>query len=732
MKKRGLVIDSLRLLYGANYFSWEPVVWMRLDLGPYDEVFSNEIKGFPAALKAALPSLYDHHCSPGVPGGFLQRVEEGTLMGHIIEHVAIELQQLAGISVNFGKTRATETQGVYNVLFEFVDEKAGLFAARAAVDLVGSLLAGRPYPVTEAVAELLRIREDRLLGPSTQALVDAAERRAIPWMRLDDKNLVQLGTGRFQRRIRATLTSRTGLIAFETALDKFLSLSLLADAAIPVPEQICSLDDETLLTFFRKLGTPVTVKPRQGALGKGVTNGITDENSLARAIAAARAVHDEVLVQVTAPGHGFRLLVLDGELVAAARLDPAFVTGDGSSSIASLVETLNRDPRRAVGDKGTLSLAQFDETSQRILAASGLNQDSVLPAGKTCMLQVSGSMKLGGMAHDVTDHVHPETKLLVERAARIVGLDAAGIDIVAVDIAEPLGPQKGVVIEIGAAPDFRPHLSPTEGKRHEVAERMIAGLFPPGEPDHALIISVAGGAGASEAVHWLAGCLDQGERKLSLSTSCGLFSGGRQLTPADASQPEFARIALRDPDADHILLETALSGILRGGLGYRLADLAIILNFVPAALKSAEVRLDHPEDQAYAQSVVAEQVRPDGVAILNADQHLVSEVRPRLQCPALWFSRDELNRTVRSSLRRDERAVILKGGMVVLASGKRPELTLFDIGGFLPSDADWWVDVVLAVTAALIALEVPTDEIATLLARSKPAFPPVAAMAEDA
>jgi cyanophycin synthetase len=716
---KGLAIQSLRLLHGANYFSWEPVVWMVLDLGRYDEVFSNELDGFGPRLQQTLPSLHDHFCSPGVPGGFLKRVAEGTLLGHVIEHVAIELQQLAGITVNFGKTRSTATQGVYNVLFEFRDEQAGLFAARAAVALVDTLAAGGDFDAADAIAELVRIREERLLGPSTQAVVDAATARGIPWMRLDEQNLVQLGTGRFQRRIRATLTSQTGLIAYETALDKHLSLTLLADAAVPVPAQLCSAEDEPIEAFFRRLGGPVAVKPRQGVLGQGVSVGVGDEAGLKRAIADARRHHAEVIVQRCVAGAAFRLLTIGHKLAAAARLDPPQVTGDGAQSIAALAASLNDDPRRAIGDKGVLSPAKLDETSLRLFASLGFGPDSVPAAGQIVPLQLSGAMKLGGAATDVTDLVHTETRHLIERASRVIGLDVAGFDVICADIAQPLAPQGGAVIEVGAAPDFRPHLSPTEGIRREVGALLVASLFPKNEPDHAFTLSVTG-VGATQAAHWLAACLAQAGRHVALASKRGMFAGGETLTAADASQPEFARVALRDPDANHIVLETELSGILRGGLGYGLADIGIVLNFHPSPQTGDAVRLDHPEDQAYAQSVVAEQVRPAGMAILNADQHMVSEVRQRLQSKALWFTRSDMNRTVRSSLRRDGRAIILDQGQVLLAHGRRPAVPLFPLADFVAEEApSEEVDIVLAIAGALVALNFAPSEIADSLRASR-------------
>jgi cyanophycin synthetase len=385
-----------------------------------------------------------------------------------------------------------------------------------------------------------------------------------------------------------------------------------------------------------------------------------------------------------------------------------------------LVEALNADPLRAIGDKGLLSPVLIDETSLRLLAARGYDLDSIVPADEAVPLQMSGAMKLGGSATDVTELVHPDTRRMIERASRIIGLDVAGFDVICADIAQPLAPQGGAVIEVGAAPDFRPHLSPTIGLRREVGERLVANLFPPGEPDHAFTISITGGQGATETAHWLAACLAQRGRKVTLASRRGLFAGDEILTEKDASQPEFARIALRDPDADHIVLETELSGILRGGLGYGLADIGVVLNFHPTIQTGDAVRLDHPEDQAYAQSVVAEQVRPAGFAILNADQHLVTEVRQRLQSNVIWFTRSELNRTARSALRRAGKVIILDQGTVLLAHGQRTVTPLFALADLVAETSpSWQTDMVLAMAAVLVALGIEATDILSTLRNSR-------------
>lgn len=458
-----LVVQEIKTLHGANYFSWDPAIVVRLDLGEYDEVFTNQIPGFLERLRAALPTLYEHHCSPGVPGGFLQRVAEGTLLGHVVEHVAIELQQRAGMDVSFGKTRATRSPGVYNVLFQFLDDVAGEYAGKAAVNLINALLTQRGFAIDAVIRELVEIRERRLLGPSTQAIVDEARARGIPYLRLDRYNLVQIGTGRYQKRIRATVTSDTNLIAVEIAADKSLSALMLRDAAIPVPETMSTDRMEEALAFHARLGTPVAVKPQHGVLGQGVSLAVADQIGMRAAFEWAQCWDRTVLVQSMLAGDNYRILVIDFRFVAAVRLQAPIVVGDGKHSIAELVAALNNDPRRDIGDKGLLTRVELDELSTRCLAMRGFEPEAVPAAGEALPLKVSGNLKLGGEAEDVTDTVHPWNRYLAERTCRIVGLNVAGVDVIAPDLGTPLSENGGAVIEVGAAPDFRPHLRPTRG-----------------------------------------------------------------------------------------------------------------------------------------------------------------------------------------------------------------------------------------------------------------------------
>lgn len=701
---------SLSALHGANYFSAGPVVVLRLDLGEYDEVFTDTIPGFAQRLKETLPSLAAHHCSVGEPEGFFTRVRQGTLLGHVTEHVAIELQTLAGMDVSYGKTRSTTTPGVYNVVFRFFDEMAGLYAGRAAVNLVNSLLLGRSFDVGQVVSGLIQIRETRLLGPSTAAIVEEAERRGIPWLRLDEYNLVQLGTGRFQKRIRATLTSDTPYLGVDAADHKLLATMLLRDAGIPVPETVATSSVEDALEFFRRVGKPLAIKPLSGSLGRGVTLGAADDSSIRRGYQWAAEIGGQVIVQPMLRGSTYRLLVIGQKMVAAVRQRPPEIEGDGASTIVQLVEELNVSQERQLGDKAKLTRIEIDEITERILKDNGLEDSSVLPPGRRLALKHSGSLRLGGQAYDVTEEVHPDNRFLAERASRVIGLDVAGIDIVAQDIGKPLQDGEGV-IEVNAAPDFRMHLRPTGGRPRPVAERFLDLLFPRDAETRIPIISVTGTLGKTMAVNLISHCLSLARRQVGMTSTEGLYISGRRLMETDCTYPEHVALVLKDPTIDCAVLETSREGILRRGLGYRLADVGVVLNMHDDHVGSDDIR--YLEDLAYAKAVVAEQVYPQGYAVLNADNGLVLNMADRVKSRLMLFSRDPSNAKVRSHVLGGGEAVVLDGGDVLLYRGS-DQARLFDItetplsyGG----RAELSYDAILGATAALIALDLPLERI---------------------
>lgn len=712
---KALKIVDIKALHGAGYFSGRPVIVLRLDLGKFDEVFTNEIDGFYENLKAVLPSLEEHHCSIGEKGGFFQRVRNGTLLGHVTEHVAIELQTLAGMDVSYGKTRSTATQGVYNVVFRFFDEMAGREAARAAVDLVEGAVAGKPFPVQETVDRLVEIRESRLLGPSTQAIIDEAARRGIPWFRLDDYNLVQLGTGRYKKTIRATVTSDTSQIAVETAADKFLTATMLSESGVPVPPLFKTDDPEAAVAFFLSLGVPAAIKPSVGKLGEGVSLDVDSPAAVRRAVALALEHDGAAVVQPCLEGDSFRLLVIDFRFVAAVRLTPPVVTGDGTSSVAELVDALNSDPDRGIGDKSRLTRVDIDAGTVRLLRERDLTPDSVLPEGLSLALKSSGNPKLGGSSEDVTDLVHPVNRMLAERASRTLGLNAAGVDIVAPRIDRSILENPGAVIEVNAGPDFRMHLTPSMGQGRDVARPFVEMLFPESEKTRVPVFAVTGSAGKTTTVELIDHCLRAEGWRVAAASSRGLHVSGEPLIRGDVTGHESASMALRDALIDCAVIEVPVETIVNRGLGYEFADFGIVLNVVDEGLVLDSV--EGPEDVAYAKSVVAEQVYDEGYSILNADSELVLEMRGRLYSRLVLFSTRRDNPEVARHAAAGERAVIVDSGRVIVLDGHRT-IDLIGLDEIPLAGADGGgahIENIVAAAAALYFFGLSVDHLAASL-----------------
>lgn len=639
-----LTVEDIKVLHGANYFSGEQVVRFRINLGDYDEVFTDAIPGFFAQLKSQLPGLYHHHCSPGKPGGFFERIRRGTLLGHVMEHVAIELQNMAGMDVGFGKTREAKKQGVYNVVFRFFDEIAGIYAGKAALNLLNAMLESKPFDINAVIEHLVWIREKRLLGPSTQAIVDEAARRNIPVIRVDKYNLVQLGTGKYRKLTRATMTQDTSVLAVETTDDKYLTNTILEEAGIPVPQQIITEKLDEVLAFHARLQRAIVVKPAQGYQGKRVSIDLNTPEAITQAFAWARDFHEEIIAQEDIPGGTYRILLINYQPVAAVRLTPPKITGNGIQTIAELTEVLNLDPLREYGDKGKLTKVEIDEETLHILSLMGLEPDSVLQEGTEVFLKNSGNMRLGASATDVTDVVHPYNRFLACRIARILNLDVAGIDIISQDIAKPLDENNGKVIEVNAAPDFRMHMNPTFGTKRHVQQDFVSMLFPAGSQSGVPVYSVTGSKGKSMCLSIINTCLSEKGQKTGVISKNGLYIDGFSIKNSDATESVNVPVILKDPGIDCVLLETPVESILSAGLGYAYAHFGIILNL--SDHKEEYFTYDHIrdiEDIAYAKMVVAEQLCDQGFAIINADEKLLMQMRSRIYAQLILFSKKDQN-----------------------------------------------------------------------------------------
>ncbi len=690
-----LHIIDIKIMQGANYFSGGNVVVMLLDLKEYDEVFTNSIPKFYQKLSAKLPSLIEHHCSVGKRGGFFIRVKEGTLLGHVVEHIAIELQTLAGMDVGFGKTRESTKKGIYNVVVRYFDEQAGIFALKAAVGLVNSILTDTEFDVDGIVKKLVEIREARLLGPSTQAIINEIKKRRIPYFRLDEYNLVQLGTGKYQKKIRATLTSETNFIAVETADDKFLTYKYLKDAGLPTPETF----------IYHKKGkidfNKFVIKPRFGNLGKGITI-FTEKNNLPQAINYAKEYSNDVLLQNFIEGHTYRLLTIDYKFVAATRIDPPIIKGDGKHTVEELIEHLNSNPQRGYGDKTPLTEMKIDKQTERIFKMENISLATVLEKDREIALKISPNLNLGGTSIDVTDVVHPDNIFAAERASEYLGLNVAGIDIIAKDIRQSIFETNGAIIEVNAAPDFRMHLMPMAGKKRDVAKPLVEMLFKKEKPNHIPLIAITGSKGKSRAVKII-------EKGLMLSGyNVGSFAKSHVRIkdfPISTDNPFNAvRAILKDPTIDFCVAEIPLQTILNDGLAYQFADMGVVLNVqdVYSDLDSY-VYIRDLEDVAYAKSVVAEEVYKNGWTILNAEDTNVYRMKKRIWSNLLLFAEEKTN-ALKYNISKGGISVFTRYGKIVLA--KREDI--IEIAE-KPIDFDEFKDSYLASVAVLYLLGIETE-----------------------
>jgi len=661
-------ILKTQTLRGPNYWSigYKKLIVMRLDLEDLAERPSNTIEGFYEGLVSVLPSLVDHYCSPGVRGGFLSRLKEGTMMGHIIEHVALELQTLAGMDSGFGRTRETATPGVYQVVFQYENEEAGRYAGRAALRLCESIIETGTYPESELAQDfddLNELRAAAALGPSTEALVQEAEARNIPWLALPVRNLLQFGYGMHQKRIQASLTSHSNILSVELACDKEGTKQILNNAGIPVPKGsvVYSLRElEDTLDYLG--GYPIVIKPLDGNHGRGITLEIRTWEEAEAAYDRARLVSDGVIVEHYYQGRDHRILVVNHKVVAVAERVPAHVIGNGKDTIEKLVEIENRNPKRGDGHDNILTKILLDKTTDKLLESQGLTLDSVIDADKICYLRETANLSTGGTAVDRTDEIHPQTIWIAERASRIIGLDVAGIDVVTTDISKTLSVADGVIVEVNAAPGLRMHVAPSEGVARNVAAPILEMLMPSDKPSRIPIVAITGTNGKTTTTRLTAHIFRQEYSTVGFTTTDGIYVGNNLVEKGDTTGPQSARMILEDPTVDMAVLETARGGMLRSGLAFEQCDVGIVLNVAADHLGIGDI--DTIEQLAKLKAVVAESVKSNGYAVLNADDERVAAMADRVKAKVAYFSMDPKNPLVRSHLKKGGIAAVYEEGYI--------------------------------------------------------------------
>jgi cyanophycin synthetase len=665
-------IREINAMRGPNYWSIRrhKLIVMVLDLEDMEEKPTNKVDGFPERLKTMFPTMLSHRCSEGCEGGFFMRVDGGTWMGHVIEHIALEIQTLAGMDTGFGRTRGYGEDGVYNVVFSYMEENVGRFAAKAAVRICEALISGEVYNLEEDIQEMRELRESSRLGPSTGSIIEEAEARGIPWIRLNKYSLCQLGYGANQKRIQATVTSETSSIGVELACDKEDTKHLLEQAEIEVPRGDIIRRERSLKEACRYVGYPLVIKPVDGNHGRGITVDIQNYEDALQAYHHAKdsSRSGAIIVEKFITGEDYRLLVINNVLVAGAIRTPAHVIGNGESTVQELIDKVNSDPRRGFGHENVLTKITTNELTQTIIKDAGYTLESIIAKGERLILKDTANLSTGGTAEDITDIIHPANVSMAERISKIIDLDICGIDIMTTDISKPLSDTGGAVLEVNAGPGFRMHLAPTTGLPRNVAAPVIDKLFPTkGETGRIPIIATSGTNGKTTTTRLIAHIAKMKGYRVGYTTSDGVYIQNRLLMTGDCTGPASAEFVLKDPTVNFAVLECARGGLLRAGLGFKKCDVAVVTNVSADHLGLKGINTI--EQLARVKAVVPETVLPDGYAILNADDDLVYEMRRDVNCNVALFSMDENNPRIKALQRLNGITAVYENGYVTICRG---------------------------------------------------------------
>lgn len=663
-----LDIREMHLLRGPNIWANYPVLEAWVDLGSLKDASSEEIPGFNDRLKGWLPGMIEHRCSEGVRGGFFQRLDRGTYPAHILEHVTLELQMLAGHQLGFGKARETCIEGLYKVIVRYLDEVVVQECLRGARELLLAAYTGATFDVEAEVARLMDVVDRNALGPSTKAIVDAARARGIPWRRLQDgRSLIQLGHGVKQRRIWTAETDRTGAIAEYIAQDKDLTRTILRQAGVPVPEGRAVSSVEDAWEAAKEVGLPVVVKPKDGNHGRGVYIDLTTREQVVDAYPRAFGHGSGVMVERYIPGVDHRLLVVGNAMVAANRGEPACVIGDGRQNVRDLIESqLNSDPRRGEHDSSPWSTIdttfEVDPTMLVDLKKQGHDMTTVPSEGERVLV-----WRFANPSVDVTDEVHPSIQEHVVVAAKTAGLDISGIDVVCRDISRPLEEQGGAIVEINASPGLNIHLQPAMGQGRPVGKEIIDMLFPEGEDGRIPVIGIAGSHGKTTVVKLLAHLLKATGKFLGVCHSEGLQFGERHAGSKQGDRIYGTQGVLLHPWTEIAICETSAESIILEGVGYDRCHVGVVLNVGTEHLGLGYI--DTLEQMTKVKRCVVDIVLPGGTAVLNADDPLVVGMAEYCKGSVLFFSKNATNATLTAHRAGGGRVVFVQDEAIHLAEG---------------------------------------------------------------
>jgi cyanophycin synthetase len=718
-------IEHIQVLSGPNCWSTRPCIQMRLNIGELEELPTNKIDGFASRIKEFLPSMHEHRCSIGEAGGFFQRIDEGTWMGHVVEHVALELQTLAGMDTGYGRTRQTQSNSTYNVVFSYIVSEAGKRSGELSVQFCEDLIKNIDPNLNDIIIELKELREKYKLGPSTSSIVDEAVKRDIPFFRLNRGSFVQLGYGKNQERIRATMTGRTSSIGVDFAQDKFETKDILEQNGIPVPKgyETRSLDDA--LKFSKRIGYPLVVKPSDGNHGRGITVGVLDDEHFLDAFDTAKKQSNNgyVIVEQLLNGHDFRFLVVNGKLVAAAQRVPAHVIGNGKNTIKELVDIENENPLRGYGHENILTEIDINHQTERLIADAGYSLDSILPKNKLLYLKTTANLSTGGTAVDILNSVHPSNIHIAERAIKIIGLDIGGVDIVAENVTTPLTDNGGGIVEINAAPGFRMHLQPTKGLARNVAEPVIDMLFPPGKHATIPIIAITGTNGKTTTTRLVNHICKMAGYTVGMCTTEGVYIKNRLIYPGDMTGPMSHKMVLQDPTVEMAILECARGGILRAGIGFRYCDVGVVTNVSEDHLG---LRGIHTVEQlARVKQVIPKVVKHNGTTVLNADDPLVAKMANETNGKIVYFSmKPNENKIIQGHLEKGKNAVVYDEGWLCLMKGfwKYPLCEVSEVPITYDGKASFNIENALAAIAATMGAGIKQENIIAALTTFFPSY----------
>ncbi|WP_187264133.1 cyanophycin synthetase [Pontibacter beigongshangensis] len=710
-------IVEIRIMRGPNYWSVKhpKIIVLKLDMEDQQEVLTSDLPQFAEKLEKLFPGMYRHRSSKGTEGGFFRLVREGTILSKVVQHIALELQTMAGMDCGYGRRYPAPQAGVDFVVFSYQQERAGEYAAQAAVRITEAMARGQKVNIVQDIARLHQIREDEYFGPSTESIVMEAVARNIPYINNQKRQLIQLGYGMHQKHIQAAITSNTSYFAVESAGDKNETKLILEEAGIPTPRGRIVSDASELEEAIAELGYPIVLKPLNGNQGKGASINLQSWKEALRGLAEAQRFSAAVLAEQFIEGADYRLLVINGKFVAAAKRTPAMVIGDGVSTIQQLVKEVNKDPRRGIGHEKALTHIKIDKLTRSILREQELTLQSVLPAGQALYLKNTANLSTGGTATDVTDLVHPYNVLMVERIAGIIGLDICGVDVMASDIAIPLPETRGAVIEVNAAPGLRMHISPTEGLPRNVAEPIINMLFPYGSPSRIPIVAVTGTNGKTTTTRLVAHMLKFKGHQVGFTTTDGIYIQEKKIISGDTTGSYSSEFVLKDPTVNYAVLECARGGIVRSGLAFRQCDIGIVTNVAADHLGLKDINTI--EDMAQVKAVIPKTVCPDGYAILNADDDLVYQMADGLSCKVAFFSLEEQNPRVLKHIAKGGLAAVYENGFVSIFKNtyKIRVDRVADIPLTFGGRAKFNIQNVLAATLAAYMLHFEVAEIKTAL-----------------